>query len=71
MVERDRVYTFLMGFNIGLNEVRGRIFGIKPLPKIWGKFSKVKREEGRRKVMLGKSIAVPSIERSAVAARGN
>ena len=52
--ENDRVYVFLAGHNQELDEVRGRILGRKPLPSICEVFSKVCREETRRKVMLNK-----------------
>ncbi|KAI5436488.1 hypothetical protein KIW84_022835 [Lathyrus oleraceus] len=71
LVEKDRVYKFLLGLNTELDEVRGRILGTKPLPKIREAFSEIRRKESRRKVMLGKSSAVPSIEGSAMAARGD
>lgn len=71
LVEKDRVYKFLLGLNTELDEVRGRILGTKPLPKIREAFSEIRREESRRKVMLEKSSAVLSIEGSAMAARGD
>ncbi|XP_024018573.1 uncharacterized protein LOC112090754 [Morus notabilis] len=52
--ESDRVYVFLAGLNQDLDEVRGRILGRKPLPSIREVFSKVRREEKRRQVMIGK-----------------
>ncbi|KAJ1416489.1 Gag-polypeptide of LTR copia-type [Sesbania bispinosa] len=71
LVEKDRIYKFLLGLNTELDEVQGRILGTKPLKTIQEVFSEVRREESRRKVMLGKSSAAPSIEGSAMAARGN
>ncbi|KAJ1398154.1 Gag-polypeptide of LTR copia-type [Sesbania bispinosa] len=71
LVEKDRIYKFLLGLNTELDEVRGRILGTKPLKTIREVFSEVRREESRRKVMLGKSSVAPSIEGSAMAARGN
>lgn len=62
-------FTNFLGLNTKLDEVRGTILGTKPLPKIREAFSKIRREESRRKVMLGKSNAAPSIEGSAMAAR--
>ena len=52
--ENDRVYVFLVVLNQELDEVRGRILGRKPLPSIREVFSEVRREEMRRKVMIGK-----------------
>lgn len=34
LVEKDRIYKFLLGLNPELDEVRGRILGTKPLPKL-------------------------------------
>lgn len=70
-MEKDRVHKFLLGLNIELDEVRGRILGTKPLPKIREAFSEIRREESRRKMMLGKFSATPSIEGSAMEARGD
>lgn len=71
LVGKERIYKFLLGLNKDLDEVRGRILGTKPLPKIREAFSEVRREESRRKLMLGTSISAPSTESSAMAARGN
>ncbi|XP_055814542.1 uncharacterized protein LOC129884238 [Solanum dulcamara] len=70
MVETKRVFKFLMGLNKDLDEVRGRILGIKPLPPIRVVFSEVRREESRKKVMMGISPSNPQGDRSALAARG-
>ena len=72
MEENDRVYVFLARLNQELDEVRGRILGKKPLPSICEVFSKVRREETRRKVMLKKveSKAEPETESSALVSRG-
>ncbi|KAI5386379.1 hypothetical protein KIW84_072777 [Lathyrus oleraceus] len=71
LVEKDRVYKFLLGLNTKLYEVHGRILGTKSLQKIREAFLKIRREESKRKVMLEKSSATPSIEGSAMAARGD
>src|ERR1051325_4825973 len=71
LIERDRIYNFLLGINKDLDEVRGRVLGTKPLPKLREVLSEVRREESRRKVMLGNSVTVPIVESSALAARGN
>ncbi|KAH9716025.1 protein kinase domain-containing protein [Citrus sinensis] len=61
-IEDDRVYEFLAGLNKSLDEVRGRILGRIPLPSIREVFSEVRREEGRRKVMLGeKTTSAPEV----------
>ncbi|XP_050888927.1 uncharacterized protein LOC127094101 [Lathyrus oleraceus] len=71
LVEKDRIYKFLLGLNKDLDEVRGRILGTKPLLKIREAFSEVRREESRKKIMLGTPSSVPYSESSAMAARGN
>lgn len=50
--ENNRVYMFLVGLNRNLDEVRGRILSRKPLPSTREVFSKIRREESRRKIML-------------------
>ena len=42
-----------MGLDKSLDEVRGRILGTKPLPTIQEAFSEVRREESRKKLMMG------------------
>ena len=64
-IEDDRVYEFLAGLNKSLDEVRCRILGRIPLPSIREVFSEVRREEGRRKVMLGEKT-VSALEVSAL-----
>src|ERR1044072_1910570 len=71
LVEKDRIYKFLLGLNKELDEVRGRVLETKPLPKVREVFSEVKREENRRKLMLGKSTSASYSENSAMAARAN
>ncbi|KZV19589.1 hypothetical protein F511_13475, partial [Dorcoceras hygrometricum] len=51
-METDRVFVFLAGLNRELDEVRGRILGRMPLPSLGEVFAEVRREEGRRRVML-------------------
>ncbi|KAG8375958.1 hypothetical protein BUALT_Bualt09G0013300 [Buddleja alternifolia] len=51
MLEKDRIFDFLQGLNQDLDDVRGRILGIKPLPPLKEVFAEVRREETRRKVM--------------------
>ncbi|RVW95985.1 putative inactive ATP-dependent zinc metalloprotease FTSHI 5, chloroplastic [Vitis vinifera] len=49
---------------------RGRIMGIKPLPSLREAFSEVRREESRKKVMMGsKEQPAPTLDASALAAR--
>ncbi|KAK3031786.1 hypothetical protein RJ639_036938, partial [Escallonia herrerae] len=52
-LEKERLYEFLTGLNRELDEVRGRIFGLRPLPSIDEAFAEVRREASRRRVMLG------------------
>ena len=52
MLEKDRVFDFLQGLNKDLDEVRGRILGVKPLPSLREVFSEVRREKSQRRVML-------------------
>ena len=70
LVEKDRIYKFLLGLNKDLDEVRGRILGKKPLPKVREVFSEVRREESRRKIMLGGPNSTSHYEGSALAAKG-
>ncbi|RVW93089.1 Retrovirus-related Pol polyprotein from transposon TNT 1-94 [Vitis vinifera] len=56
--------------NRELDDVRGRIMGIKPLPSLREAFSEVRREESRKKVMMGsKEQPAPTLDASALAAR--
>ncbi|KAL4560354.1 hypothetical protein LXL04_032504 [Taraxacum kok-saghyz] len=66
--ETERIYKFLLGLNQELDEVRGRILGMKPMPSLREVFSEVRREESRRRVMLGVS-GHPVTEGSALATR--
>ncbi|GAV58382.1 UBN2_3 domain-containing protein [Cephalotus follicularis] len=69
ILEKERIYKFLLGLNKELDEVRGRILSIKPLPSVREVFSVVRREESRRKVMLGLGTTIlTSTESSALAA---
>ncbi|KAI3470119.1 hypothetical protein Pfo_026782 [Paulownia fortunei] len=67
IVEQKRTFKFLLGLNKDLDEVRGRIIGIKPQPTIREAFSEVRWEESRRKVMVvGDSSMTPTMEGSAL-----
>ncbi|KAL6312307.1 hypothetical protein AAG906_004897 [Vitis piasezkii] len=70
MVKSDRIYDFLAGLNKELDDVRGRLLRIKPLPQIEETFAEVRREECRQCVMLGGSTIL-TIETSALATRGS
>ncbi|RVW79069.1 Retrovirus-related Pol polyprotein from transposon RE1 [Vitis vinifera] len=66
---KETVQVFL-GLNRELDDVRGRIMGIKPLPSLREAFSEVRREESRKKVMMGsKEQPAPTLDASALAAR--
>ncbi|XP_058732599.1 uncharacterized protein LOC131604129 [Vicia villosa] len=54
-----------------LDEVRERILGTKTLLKIREAFLEVRREESRKKIMLGTPNSVTYSESSVMAARGN
>ena len=45
MIEKERVYDFLGGLNQDLDEVRGRLTGMKPLLSIEEAFATVPHEE--------------------------
>ncbi|RVW44659.1 Retrovirus-related Pol polyprotein from transposon RE1 [Vitis vinifera] len=70
IVEQKRLFKFFLGLNRELDDVRGRIMGIKPLPSLREAFSEVRREESRKKVMMGsKEQPAPTLDGSALAAR--
>ncbi|QHO19471.1 uncharacterized protein DS421_11g329260 [Arachis hypogaea] len=53
-VEEERIFQFLAGLNVELDEIRGRIIGRAILPSIGEVFAEVRREESHRAVMIGK-----------------
>ena len=59
LVEQKRTIRFLLGLNKDLDEVRGRIMGIKPLPTIREAFAEVWREESREKLMMTDNHTTP------------
>ncbi|RVW69137.1 Retrovirus-related Pol polyprotein from transposon RE1 [Vitis vinifera] len=70
IVEQKRLFKFFLGLNRELDDVRGRIMGIKHLPSLREAFSEVRREESRKKVMMGsKEQPAPTLDASALAAR--
>ena len=52
-INKERIHDFLTGLNKELDEVQGRFLRIKPLPVIEEIFAEVRREETRKRVMLG------------------
>ena len=69
-MEDNRIFKFLVGLNVDFDEVMGRIIGRQPLPSIGEVFSKVRREESQRNVMLGKKGPGVAIEGSALVTTG-
>ncbi|CAN1790032.1 Retrovirus-related Pol polyprotein from transposon RE1 [Linum perenne] len=65
VVDTNRIFKFLSGLNVELDDVRGRIVGRNHLPSIGEVFAEVRREETRRGVMLGKKPDV-GVEKSAL-----
>lgn len=53
MLENDIIFEFLLGLNKELDEVRGQVHGLEPLPFIHTAFSMVIREKSRRSIMMG------------------
>ncbi|KAL6326273.1 hypothetical protein AAG906_004770 [Vitis piasezkii] len=70
VIEKERIYKFLLGLNKNLDEVHGRVLSIKPLPNVREVFSEIRREESRQKVMLGTQNSSKNLENSALVARG-
>ncbi|RVW89522.1 hypothetical protein CK203_043570 [Vitis vinifera] len=70
VIEKERIYKFLLGLNKNLDEVHGRVLSIKPLPSVREVFSEIRREESRQKVMLGTQNSSKNLENSALVARG-
>ena len=66
MLERNRALQYLASLNKELDEVSGWILGKDPLLSIQATFSKVRREESRRQVMMGYSTPSMVAENSAL-----
>ncbi|XP_073031324.1 uncharacterized protein [Primulina eburnea] len=64
IVEQKRTVRFLLGLNRDLDEVRGRVMGIKPFLNLREAFAEVRREESRKRLMLTESK--PGVEVSAL-----
>ena len=65
-IEKDHVFEFLAELNTDSDEVRGWILGKEPLPSTREVFSRVRREESQRIVMMGKSHGNASTKNSAL-----
>lgn len=76
MLDRERLIDFLHGLNRELDEVCGRILGKSPLPSVREAFAEVRREESRKRVMMGSTTtkvdnsALSVRDHSALAVRG-
>ncbi|XP_042401270.1 uncharacterized protein LOC121991323 [Zingiber officinale] len=70
-MEDSRIFKFLAGLNVEFDGVRRRIIGRRPLPSLGEVFSKVRREESRRNVMLGKKEPTTIIEGSTLTSTGS
>ena len=66
IIEGKRVFKFLLGLNKNLDEIRGRIMGVKPLPSLREAFSEVRREESRKNLMIGSHQQPNMVESSAL-----
>ncbi|CAL1401431.1 unnamed protein product [Linum trigynum] len=51
-IEKKRTLYFLLGLNQDLDEIKGRMMGLKPFPGIETVFAEILREESRRQLML-------------------
>ncbi|XP_074374435.1 uncharacterized protein LOC141714838 [Apium graveolens] len=69
LVGKTRTFDFLAGLNKDLDEVRGRMIGMWPLPQIEEVFAEVRREESRRKIMLGDPKSTIQSEASALVSK--
>ena len=71
MIEKESVFEFLAGFNRELDEVREWIPSRSPFPSIDDAFAEVRREEDRKRVMLGdKNNNQGLVDGSALVSRG-
>ena len=73
IVEKERIFTFLVELNKNLDEVLGRILSTKPLPSLREACSEVQREKSRKKVMMkdhNSSHRFSSNDGSALATKG-
>ncbi|KAF7821409.1 Retrovirus-related Pol polyprotein from transposon TNT 1-94 [Senna tora] len=69
LVEKNRLYKFLLGLNENFEDVRGRILGRSSLPSLKEAFSEVLREESRKKINNTNTCHTP-LEQSALTTRG-
>ncbi|KAF7835547.1 Retrovirus-related Pol polyprotein from transposon RE1 [Senna tora] len=69
LVEEKRLYKFLSGLNETFEDIYGRILGISSLPSLKEAFSKVRREESRKKINNTNTFHTP-LEHSTLTTRG-
>lgn len=62
IVGQNRIIRFLLGLNKDLDEVRGRVVGIKPFLTIREAFEEVRREEIKKKLMMTNTNMSPTVE---------
>ncbi|RVW83827.1 hypothetical protein CK203_041813 [Vitis vinifera] len=70
IVEQKRLFKFFLGLNRELDDVRAESWALNPCQVSERLFSEVRREESRKKVMMGsKEQPAPTLDASALAAR--
>ncbi|KAF7821841.1 Retrovirus-related Pol polyprotein from transposon TNT 1-94 [Senna tora] len=70
LVEKERIYKFLLGLNKSLDNIKGRILSVKPLRSLREVLSTVRHEESRRKLMLGSLVDSDPVNEYALAVHG-
>ena len=60
------MYKFLLGLNKNLDEIRGRLMGVKPLRSLREAFFEVHCEESKKKLMMGSHQQLNMEENSAL-----
>lgn len=66
IVEKKRIFKFLIDLNKFPNEICGQNLSTKPLPTLQEAFSKVHSEESQKQVMLGPTKHPPAQNRPAL-----
>ncbi|RVW64787.1 Retrovirus-related Pol polyprotein from transposon RE1 [Vitis vinifera] len=70
VIEKERIYKFLLGLNKNLDEVRGRVLSIKPLPSVREVFFLNSQRGKQTKSDVGNPKSSKNLENSALVARG-
>jgi hypothetical protein len=52
LVEKERIYDFLIGLNIEYDQIRVQVLGKEPLPSLRQTYSYVQQEDSRRSAMI-------------------